>query len=366
LAAGPSFPNILSSIPSSAKIATINLQFMAPGIRTPYSEQANFGIQHEIAKNTDFDISYLWSRGLQLWGIRDLNLPTTSTPYTYVINDASGTQTGTYTTDIVTGTRPDTRYGTVAVAENAINSYYNALAVQLNQRFSHGFTAMASYTWSHEIDDGQQYAQGTNNLFLSNPYYWLENGNYKADKGSGNLDQRHRFVLNWVWAPTFTSSTSAFAKYLVNGWQISNITTLATGHPSGSETIYVGSTKPVPNMFSTFSINGTGFSSRVPWLPVNSYYLPGFYRADMRLSKIIPIGEDGAKKVALNFDVFNIANNWSATSYRSSYAYSENAGVITATPNSVQSTPLYTPSADALAPDGTQARRLQVSARFTF
>ena len=64
-----------------------------------------------------------------------------------------------------------------------------------------------SYTWSHEIDDGQSYGESTNNLFLSNANYWLNNGNYKADKGSGELDQRHRFVLSWVWAPTFTHRT---------------------------------------------------------------------------------------------------------------------------------------------------------------
>lgn len=370
LAAGPSFPNVLPSIPTAAKVAAASLQYMAPGVRTPYSEQANFGIQHEIAKNTVLNVSYLWSRGLQLWGVRDVNLPTTTTPFTYKIQDEHGTQTGTYTTDILTGTRPDTRYGAVWLNENAINSYYNALSAQLNQRFSHGITAMASYTWAHEIDDGQQYGGGTNNLFLSNGWYWLNNGDYKADKGSGNLDQRHRFVLSWAWGPKFTNRTDAFSRYLINGWQLSNITTLATGHPSGSLTAYKNSTKDVPGMFSTYSLNGTGYSSRVPWLPVNSYYLPGFYRADMRLSKIIPIGEaEGPMKLALNFDVFNVANNWSATSYKTSQAYTEvSTGVLKQTPTvpTPGATLLYTPSADALNPDGTQARRLQVSARFTF
>jgi hypothetical protein len=124
--------------------------------------------------------------------------------------------------------------------------------------------------------------------------------------------------------------------------------------------VYV-SDKPVAGMFSNFSLNGTGFSSRVPWLPVNSYYLPNFYRADMRLTKVIPIGEDGSKRLSLSFDMFNVGNNWSATGYTSSQAYYESKGVIQATP-----TKLFVPSADGLAPDGTQARRMQVSARFSF
>src|ERR1035438_5420890 len=49
------------------------------------------------------------------------------------------------------------------------------------------------------------------------------NGNYALDKGSSTLDQRHRVSINWVWSPILTSSTSAFAKYLVNGWELSVI-----------------------------------------------------------------------------------------------------------------------------------------------
>ena len=152
------------------------------------------------------NVSYIWSRGVQLYGVRDLNLPTTTTNFTYTIDDASGNRSGPTPRRSYTGKRPDTRYGTVAYAENGVNSYYNGLAVQVNKRFSHGLQALVSYTWSHEIDDGQSYGESTNNLFLSGASYWLYNGNYKADKGSGMLDQRHRFVLSWVWAPTFTTA----------------------------------------------------------------------------------------------------------------------------------------------------------------
>jgi hypothetical protein len=145
--------------------------------------------------------------------------------------------------------------------------------VQLNKRFSHGFQAGASYTWAHEIDDGQSFGESTNNLFLSNAFSFLGNGNYKLDKGSGVLDQRHRFVLNWVWSPRFTHRTDAFSRFVVNNWQLSSVTTMASGHPSGSLNVSLKDT-PVTGMFSNFSLNGTGFSGRVPFLPVNSYYLP--------------------------------------------------------------------------------------------
>jgi outer membrane receptor protein involved in Fe transport len=358
LAAGPVFPNILPGAPTGGTVSAASIQMLAPNLKTPYSEQGNIGIQRQLTNDTVLTVSYLWSRGVQLYGIRDLNMPTGTTNYTYTIVDASGSTVGSYTTPVYTGKRPDTRYSTIAYAENGVNSYYNGLAVEATKRFSYGFQATASYTWSHEIDDGQNYGESTNNLWLSSPSYWISNGNYNLDKGSGNLDQRHRFVFDWVWAPRFTCRDSAFFKYFVNGWQFSNITTMASGHPYGSTQIYVTDT-PVTGMFSNYTVNGSGFSSRVPWLPAQNYYLPATYRADVRLSKVLPITE--RCKLSLNFEVFNVANNWSATGFSSSRAYSEAKGVITATPSL-----LYVPNAAYGSPDGTQARRMQISMRFTF
>ena len=360
LAAGPVFPNILSAVPTGGSVSAASIQMLAPNLKTPYAEQGNIGIQRQLTSDLAATVTYIWSRGIQLYGIRDLNLPTTTTNFTYTINDASGNSAGTYTTPVYTGSRPNTKYGTIAYDENGVNSYYNGLAVELNKRFSHGLQGVASYTWSHEIDDGQSYGESTNNLFLYSPSYWLDNGNYGADKGNGTLDQRHRFVLSWVWSPTFTKRNGAFFRYVVNNWQLSSITTLASGHPYGSEQITTKDT-PVPGMVSNKTLNGTGFSYRVPWLPVNSYMLPANYRSDARLTKALPFGESGRYKLFLNFEVFNLANTWSATGFTSSQAYTETKGVLTPTP-----TFLYVPSADAGFPDGTQARRMQISARFTF
>jgi Carboxypeptidase regulatory-like domain/TonB-dependent Receptor Plug Domain/TonB dependent receptor len=360
-AAGPVFPNALAAAPTGGTVAAASLQYYAPNIKTPYSEQGNVTLQRELMKDLSINVSYLWSRGLQLIGVRDLNFPTTTTNFTYTINNTSGQPVGSYTTPVYIGSaRPDNRYGSIYYDENGVNSYYNGLAVQVNKRFSHGFQALVSYTWSHEIDDGQSFGESTNNLFQNGNTYWLYNGNYRADMGSGTLDQRHRAVISWSWAPTFTHRTGAFYKYVVNNWQLSSITTMAAGHPTGSETITISGT-PVTGMFKTTSLNGSGLGFRVPFLPVNSYYLPAQYRTDARLSKIIPLSESGKRLAYLNFEMFNISGSWAATSYRSSVAYTEAGGVLTPTPQN-----LYVPSADGGFPDGTQAKRMQISGRIVF
>jgi hypothetical protein len=98
-------------------------------------------------------------------------------------------------------------------------------------------------------------------------------------------------------------------------------------------------------------------------MPYNSYYLPAQYHSDARLSKVIPLGpEDSQRKLYLTFEMFNISGTWAATSFKSSVGYTEANGILTA----VAPASLYVPSADAGFPDGTQAKRMQISGRITF
>ena len=356
LAAGPAFPATLTSAPSAATAPSgLSIQFMDPHFRTPYSEQGTIAIERQLMNDLALTTSYIWSRGVALIGVRDLNMPPlSSTTFTYTIADANGNPVGTYATPIYLGTRPDKRYGGVYQAENGVNSYYNALAVQLRKRFSHGLQADLSYTWAHEIDDGQN--TGSNALFFTNANNWTYNGNYKADKGNGALDQRHRLVFSFVWAPTITRRSGAFFRYVVNNWQLSTITIAQSGRPVGP-TIRTSDT-PVTGMFSNSSVDGSGLSFRVPFLPPNSLLTPAQYRADARLSKIIPLNE--RIKLAFNFEVFNLSNSFAATSI-SSQVYTEAKGILTLTP-----TAYGVGTGDGGFPDGTQARRMQIGLRLTF
>jgi hypothetical protein len=143
----------------------------------------------------------------------------------------------------------------------------------------------------------------------------------------------------------------------VNNWQLSSITTINSSRPYGSPTVRVTDT-PVAGMFSNFNLDGSGLSSRVPFWGVDSVWQPASYREDVRLSKLLPVGE--RYKLYLSFEVFNVSNSWSPTSM-TEQAFTEAKGVLTLTP-----TAYGVGSGDALNPDGTEARRLQVSARFSW
>jgi hypothetical protein len=358
LAAGPAFPTTLTAAPSAAAAPSgLNIQFMDPHFRTPYSEQGTVAIERELMRDLALTTSYIWSRGVQIIGVRDLNLPPLSgTTFTYTIADANGNPAGSYTTPLYLGKRPDTRYGGIYQAENGVNSYYNALAVQLHKRYSHGLQASLSYTWAHAIDDGQ--SNGSGALFFTSASNWTYNGNYKADKGNAALDQRHRLVLNFIWQPTFTKRSDAFFRYLVNNWQLSSITIMQSGRPVNTFLRTTDNPSGNANVYSTGNLDGSGLSSRVPFLPPNSLLTPNHYRTDARLSKMIPVNE--RIKAAFNFEVFNISNSFAVTGI-SNQVYQEAKGILTLTPAAYG-----VGTSDGGFPDGTQARRMQIALRLVF
>jgi len=301
--------------------------------------------------------SGIWSRGVNLIGVTDLNVGNPTGTYTYTIDNAAGSPVGSYTTPIYTTPRPNTKYGAVYENTNGVSSFYDGLVLTFEKKFTHGFQSLVSYTWSHEIDDGQ--GAGSNAIFFSG-INTLYDGNYAAEKGSGALDQRHRLVYSFAYAPEFLHSTAPVAKYLVNNWQLSGIVTLAAGRPAGSPTIKESS-PAVSNLLSSTYIDGYGGTTRVPFLPVDSIYTPASYRADLRLTKNIPFNiKEREVKATLNFEVFNVSNSWSPTSM-ATQEYTLAKGVLTPSP-----TAYGYGTADGGFPDGTQARRLQVSIRASF
>jgi hypothetical protein len=356
LAAGPVFPNALAAPVTGISSGASTLDVFSPNLKTPYSEQGQITVERQLSKDMVLSVSGIFSRGVNLWGTQDINAPALGAPFTYTLSGAPAGYPAAYSTGVYSGARPNPNFAAIYELTNGVSSWYNGLTVSFEKRFSHGFSSQASYTWSHEIDDGQ--GSSTNAVFGFSDAIWTYNGQYGFDKGSGPLDQRQRFVYSFVWAPTFMHSNSAFAKYVVNNWQLSSITTLQSGRPTGSLTIHMNDT-PTAMLYSADALNGFNGNFRVPFVPLDSLYTPWVEQENFRLTKVIPLPREGMR-LGLSFEAFNIANNWSPTAL-ATQAFTEAKGVLTYTP-----TAFGFGTSDGGFPDGTQARRLQVSARFTF
>ena len=242
--------------------------------------------------------------------------------------------------------------------------------MQVQRRFARGLEGSLAYTWSHAQDDGEGNIGA--NEFYSSPTATLYNGGYKQQKGDSNLDQRQRLVVNWVWSPTLSHSSGAFAKYVLNGWQLSGIATIASGLPL-TETVSVQSN--FPGLANNNYLTGFNGTSQVPFLSQNTLRTPTETRVDARLSKTFDFGE--RLKMALQFEAFNLTNtvydtNLNTVGYYANWVGRTAAGYGTLTPYSVNSAGAVTPvilgrpTAYGGFPDGTNARRAQASVRCTF
>ena len=352
-AGAPVFPNVFASA-TGLPSASVKLAFAAPDFHKPYTQQGNFTIERQLARDLGLSVSYIWTRGIGLWTNRDLNLGPAGPARTYIIQDASGNQVGTYTTPVyLTGNRVDTRYSNILQVENGGQSWYNGLAVQLRKRMSHGLSASIAYTWSHAIDDQNQQGASWNVSWSYNDA--TDNGNYRFDKGSSTLDQRHRLVINWVYEPKVSTKVKA-ASVLANGWQLSAVTTLASAHP-WTPTISFSGTQFTGVSFAWTTLNGSGGWTRVPFLPVGSLDVDQVYRVDARLTRSIRIKE--RLKANLSFEAFNAFNTISNTAIQTT-AFTATAGVLKPVAN------VGAGSQSQGFPDGTNARRMQVALRFVF
>ena len=302
-------------------------------------------------------VSYVWSRALHLHTRQDLNIGAPGGPFTYRINDSGGNQVGTYTAPVTYrfANRVDTRYGRVMLMDNGGNSYYNALAVQMRKRFSKGWQGSVAYTWSHAIDYNQ--GGGTNVVFLDSGTFLrtVNNADYRGEKGSASLDQRHRLVISTIFNPTFTQSAGRLASFLVNNWQLSQISTIASAQPATATVRIVGA--PFPGAAFTSTLNGFGGANRVPFWPLSNLDVDQVTRTDARLTKILVFTE--RYKLQINFEAFNVFNIVSNTAVNTE-AYSASNGILTPTAG------LGLGSQSQGFPDGTNARRAQVSLRFYF
>ena len=357
LAAGPTFPFRLTGLAGS--VGLTNVTYAAPDLATPYTEQADLSVEHQFGASTALSVSYMHSRGYQFISREDLNLGPATGTATYAIQNTAGVQTGTYTTSTyLAANKLDPRYASVIYLSNRGRLWYDGMAVSLRHRASKWMTGTLAYTWSHSIDQGQGGA--SSNIYFTDPPASTYNGNYQADKGSSALDQRQRLVVSGILTPPPMNLGSKYVNMLANGWQLSLIET-ATSPQYVDPILIVSSGLSGAGLASGTTINGMvtpfGAPGRVPFLPRSSIPVDTTNHLDARITKTFAIRE--SMNLALSFDAFNVFNTISNTSVVQN-TYFASGSVIKA------GVGVGTGTASSGFPDGTNARRAQVSARFTF
>jgi hypothetical protein len=353
-AIGPVFPNQLPSTDRRPAPGSTSITMAGRDWRVPYTQQADFAIERQISRDTVLTASYIWSRGIAFTTTRDANVGMTGPEVTYRILDAAGNQTGAFSTPTyLNANRVDRRYQRVGVLENSGQTWYNALAVQMRKRQSRWFESHLSYTWSHALDTNLG-VTGDNLFFGSTPGSFF-NGDWRNEKGTSGNDQRHRLVLNFISDLKFGLKNNWFTANVIDNWQLSGIYNYASGTYQ-TPTVFV-SGAPFPGSAFNNTMNGLGGSTRVPFLPRTSVPVDSINRMDLRLSKVLDFTE--RYKLMFMFEAFNVTNSQYDTSVQGQ-AFQLSGGAFRPNAQFGEGTQ------SAGFPDGTNARRAQVSLRFIF
>ncbi len=211
------------------------------------------------------------------------------------------------------------------------SSIYHGLSANLRKRFGNHYEFLASYTWSHAIDDSTD---------LQSPLTPQDSYYPGLDRSNSTFDQRHRFVFSGVYQ-TGKLGGNGFAEKFFSNWTIAPLIDFNSGRPfniitGNGDNLQESALTGRPNTFVNAACTALGFPS------FNSKYSPtGVFQEpciadfngtllsldgnlgrnadttpwtvfdDLRVSKRIYFGE--RFNMDLIVDMFNLANRYNVS-----------------------------------------------------
>ena len=308
---------------------------MYENLRTPYTHQWNVALQFEPVKEVAVEAAYVGSASHKL-DYRDAmndSPPGAGTP------DARRLfQTMSLPAQLPAGLPgPVANYSipasTLEIQTNRVNANYHGLQTKVERRFTAGFTALATYTFSKTIADGNSYRRQGSQGELAQDF--LNN----RERGLTGYDVRHRFVNSFIYELPLgkgkrIAAGNAVVNGIIGGWQLSGIFQAQSGFPftvlmSGSTANNGRTTRPnvVAGQNPALSrgerrldryFNTAAFVAPAPNTLGNAGVMlvrgPGLHTLDGGLLKNIAIREKHSLQARVEF--FNLYNHpsWGAPS----------------------------------------------------
>lgn len=322
----------------------------------------SLGVQHDLGYNTVIDISYVGTLSRHLFLARELNatpfgslftraaqdptlfaggvVPDSDTSIPQAYKDAGLKFDGSKALPINL-VRQFPGVGAIRFEENVATANFNSLQVAVNRRFSRGFSYSIAYTWSKAL--GVAAGDGS----FVNPF-----NTRVYDYRLLDFDRAHAFTATYIYdLPKLGRKLgdNRFTRALLDGWQVSGITSLISGNPfelgvgiaggvNANQRITGSYTEPSrfrlkddpkngpngllinPNAFIIPELGSLGQGERT--------YLrnPGINNTDLSLFKNFYIGDpDKGRQIQLRFEAFNVFNHTQFTGI--------NAGTALSVPN---------------------------------
>ena len=297
-----------------------------------YHQQWDLSYQRQVAGNWLLTAAYLGSKATHLRASVETN------PAVYIAG--SSTVTNTQQRRLLTLLNPvqGPFYSNVTLADDGVNTNYNALRVSAQHRFSHNFTVLSVYTWSHCLQNAETY--GNRNNIGSASYQNPNNRN--ADYGPCDFDLRHNFTTSVVYE--VPKMGNRVENQLLGNWQIGTLLSAHSGFPftplTGVDNSLTGVRQDRTNTLGDPYVRDKNSlvwvdPNMLPANPLgtfgnagyNSLIGPRFLDLDANVTRAFQIREH--QRFELRFEFFNLLNhtNFSTpVSSRSSSAFGKIQG----------------------------------------
>ncbi len=280
-----------------------------PHARTPYVQQWNAGLQHELPRRVLLDISYIGSKGTHLGRFRQFN-----TPAHAEIGQNLDPRPG----DLQSlRTWPD--LGEIIQRQHIANSSYQSLQVKVEKTLSSKLSLLASFVWSKSLDDADSPivglydsvgAQDERNLRLERGLSFANPGRRIAAGYVYKLPQTHIFAFrNWTLSGTVTLQDGTPINPFYFGLDFAN-----SGTPNRPNVV-PGQAFELPRdeRTSTQFFNTAAFTAPAPYTFGNAgrdlFPGPGNNIFDFSLARRFTIHDRGAIEFrASSFNAFNHPN----------------------------------------------------------
>jgi hypothetical protein len=369
----PVYPNALPSVPTTGSLST-TVTRLGPDFTRPRVQDYSIGVQQQLPLGLMLSVSYVHTYGDHLEITVDTNLPPPKFTRTYQLPSGETFQvpfsagvirTAAGATVSVNAARPDPTQGAINTNTSRGQSWYNGLLLDVRRRMLKGLQINGAFTWAKaENTAGNDNGGGAASETAFGGGTPADQFSLGQGRGLSSLDQRLRGVASAVWEPSWRP---------LRGFLFSAIETAESGRPvaafiSIGSIPFLASDGNTYNGFGGIRGQGTGGDRNlVPSIPRNSVKAASNYKLDLRVSRTIRLTERLRIQVlAEGFNLFNRSNyNGFNTTMYNATATTNTTPLASPILLALSST-YFTPNYDASPPDGTNARRLQLSLRFHF
>jgi Carboxypeptidase regulatory-like domain len=261
-----------------------------PNYQNPYSQQAEFGIEREIANGWSVALSGIYVHTIGLPVALDTNNLATA-PFTTAKIGLSGlpatatTQFHNWAGAQCAGAGVFTCFGNPLLLQNDVYSskgsaLYEGAILEVKKRFSTHFSVLANYTLSKAFDTTTDF---------NSDFGPVDNTNLAGERALSTFDQRHKVVAAVIF------DTGSNHGRLLSGFQLAPIFRYNSGHPF--------------NLLAGADLNGDRHSTndRPIGAARNTGLGPDFTDFDMRISRRFKMGERA--NLQLLAEGFNLANH---------------------------------------------------------